>query len=316
MKHKIIALLSLPIIALLSGCGGGSSFTYSNLTVSFSEGQDIPSKVSLSDSLAVEASYTWEDGNPNIVGNKERIESVGNANFNDETTVSATFNASNNYVTAGFSNEDTTLTFDSNDDYGEFALDSDYLAVVKDNGQDYMVLANPYKLDFDYQTYGTWATGAGTGRGEVGALTGGFRTLVADIPTQGIAVYNGETGGRFVEDLLTSGDYGWTQSDFTATADFANREISVATANTTTYDNNGNTELNVIDFDINGTLNYNAGFNGFQGVVTNGANLSGTMTGQFYGPSAEEMGGVFALSDPNGNGSIAAYMGGFGAKRQ
>ena len=309
MKHKIIALLLLPIITLLSGCGGGSSFTYSNSTVSFSEGQNIPSKASLSGGLAVETDYIWD-------ANNDKITAIGNAVYDDETTVSATYNASNNYVTAGFSNEDTTLTFDSNDDYGEFALDSDYLAVVKDNGQDYMVLANPYKLDFDYQTYGTWATGAGTGRGEVGALTGGFRTLVADIPTQGIAVYNGETGGRFVEDLLTSGDYGWTQSDFTATADFANREISVATANTAYYDNEGNTELNVTALDITGTLNYNDDSNSFQGLVTNAGALSGTMIGQFYGPNAEEMGGVFALSDRDGIGSIAAYMGGFGAKRQ
>jgi len=315
MKHKIIALLSLPIIALLSGCGGGSSFTVSNLTVSFSEGQNIPSKVSLSDSLAVEAIYTWNSGD-------DRITTIGNAVSDDETTFSATYNASNNYVTAGFSNEDTTLTFDSNDDYGVFALDSDYLAVVKDNGQDYMVLANPYKLDFDYQTYGTWATGAGTGAGEVGALSGGFLTLVADIPTQGIAVYNGETGGRFVELIGRSGDYGWTKSDFTATARFNIREIDIATSNSKFIDNQGNTGA-IPTLDINGELRYNPGDDVFQGTVGNGpaglgpqGNLTGTMIGQFYGPNAEEMGGVFALSDPNGNGSIEAYMGGFGAKRQ
>lgn len=311
MKHKIIALLSLPIIALLSGCGGGSSFTYSNLTVSFSEGQNIPSKVSLSDSLAVEAIYTWNSGD-------DRITTIGNAVSDDETTFSATYNASNNYVTAGFSNEDTTLTFDSNDDYGVFALDSDYLAVVKDNGQDYMVLANPYKLDFDYQTYGTWATGAGTGRGEAGALSGGFLTLVADIPTQGVAVYTGETGGRFVEQL--PGEYGWTKSDFTATARFGIREIDIATSNTKFIDNQGVSGA-IPTLDINGELRYNPGDDIFQGVVGNGpaglgpqGNLTGTMMGQFYGPNAEEMGGVFALK--GANGAIAAYMGGFGAKRQ
>jgi len=60
-------------------------------------------------------------------------------------------------------------------------------------------------------------------------------------------------------------------------------------------------------------LSYTAGTNSFAGDVTNGGSLSGTSTGRFYGPSAEELGGVFILQA--GSGIPETYGGAYGAKK-
>ncbi|HEX5477193.1 MAG TPA: hypothetical protein VFX09_05000, partial [Burkholderiales bacterium] len=62
-----------------------------------------------------------------------------------------------------------------------------------------------------------------------------------------------------------------------------------------------------------GTLTYTNGINHFSGpVITGGATpLTGNATGRFYGPSVEEIGGVYSLS---GTG-LSRMLGGFGGKR-
>jgi len=63
--------------------------------------------------------------------------------------------------------------------------------------------------------------------------------------------------------------------------------------------------------DLTGSLSYNAGSNQFTGNVNNtGSTLTGTATGRFYGPAAQEIGGTFGLT-----GSAGYYGGGFGAKK-
>ena len=57
-------------------------------------------------------------------------------------------------------------------------------------------------------------------------------------------------------------------------------------------------------------MTYAAGTNTFTGNVT-ATGLSGTSTGRFYGPSAQELGGVFSLS----GAGMEHYAGGYGAKR-
>jgi hypothetical protein len=59
-------------------------------------------------------------------------------------------------------------------------------------------------------------------------------------------------------------------------------------------------------------LSYAQGVNSFSGGLTtaNGA-LNGQGTGRFYGPSAQEIGGVYSLS---GSG-LSRLIGGFGGKR-
>jgi hypothetical protein len=46
------------------------------------------------------------------------------------------------------------------------------------------------------------------------------------------------------------------------------------------------------------TLTYAGTTNSFSGNLTTASGLTGNSTGQFYGPNAEELGGVFV--DPSG----------------
>ena len=50
---------------------------------------------------------------------------------------------------------------------------------------------------------------------------------------------------------------------------------------------------------MNGTLNHAAGSNQFTGTVT-ATGLSGSATGNFYGPAAQEIGGIYNLTGTAG----------------
>jgi hypothetical protein len=58
-------------------------------------------------------------------------------------------------------------------------------------------------------------------------------------------------------------------------------------------------------------LGYGHGSSQFSGSITSGNGLAGSATGRFYGPKAEEIGGVYGLQSSNGS----RMVGGFGGKR-
>jgi C-lobe and N-lobe beta barrels of Tf-binding protein B len=67
-------------------------------------------------------------------------------------------------------------------------------------------------------------------------------------------------------------------------------------------------------------LTYAAGSSQFTGPVTapgvpTGGGLAGIANGSFYGPTAQEIGGVFSLNNTVTSGSREAIVGGFGGKR-
>jgi hypothetical protein len=67
--------------------------------------------------------------------------------------------------------------------------------------------------------------------------------------------------------------------------------------------------------DLSGVLTYAAGQNALTGTLTTAnGRLSGTANAQFFGPIAQEIGGLFALS-PAAQTSVERLIGGFGAKR-
>jgi hypothetical protein len=66
---------------------------------------------------------------------------------------------------------------------------------------------------------------------------------------------------------------------------------------------------------MSGTLTYAAGTNAFSGVVTAagaGSGLTGNAIGKFYGPTATEIGGTYAIKAGSG---LESLIGGFGGKR-
>jgi len=170
------------------------------------------------------------------------------------------------------------------------------------------IMAKPINLGWNYQTFGIWETGrdSPTSR-KFGAMSVG-NTAGTAIPGSGTATFTGYTAGSYVN---AAGTGTTAFSALTVGADFGTRSLTFNTSNTqtssdwVTFTPNGN-------LDLNGTLTYAAGTNSFSGSINSVGGLTGNSTGQFYGPEAQELGGVFLL---RGSGPVETYAGAYGAKR-
>jgi hypothetical protein len=165
--------------------------------------------------------------------------------------------------------------------------------------------ANPFFLGYNYQTFGVWVTGVGTGSGRFGTLSVGNITPGATMPFVGTARYLGELGGAYVApdgtDFLAAAN---VQID----ADFLARALDFQSSNTVlTRDLLTSTPASFLN--LNGTLICCGGFSTFVGPVsTQSGSLNGEASGSFYGPNAEELGGSFHLRN-----GLETYVGSFGA---
>jgi hypothetical protein len=99
----------------------------------------------------------------------------------------------------------------------------------------------------------------------------------------------------------------------TATVDFGARTVDFRTTGTTIGNlSTGGSPISRPGLDLRGNLGYAAGTNQFTGgVSTADTSLNGSATGRFYGPAAQEIGGVYSLT---GAGQ-SSLIGGFGGKR-
>lgn len=158
---------------------------------------------------------------------------------------------------------------------------------------------------WNYQTYGVWITGQGVGAGTAGAVSGGSATPGTSVPTAGSATFVGNALGVYTSGLTYS-----TMASMSANVDFSKRTIGFATSGTVSSSFNGTGAYNAPGLNLSGTLAYSAGANSFSGAVRSAGGMTGTAAGNFYGPTATEIGGTYALTT-----SGAAMGGGFGGKR-
>jgi transferrin binding protein len=160
--------------------------------------------------------------------------------------------------------------------------------------------------EFDYQSYGTWARSP-TDFVIAMATSTGQATPANALPTTGTATYMGSARGIY--GVAGNGERVGTTAAMSAQVNFETREIGFATSNTITSGERSMPELN-----ISGTLRYSAGVNNFSGAVQNqSGDMTGQAQGRFYGPAAQEIGGVYSLSSA---GRIHILTGGFGGKKQ
>jgi hypothetical protein len=165
-------------------------------------------------------------------------------------------------------------------------------------------------IGWNYQTFGVWFQQSGPTSFQAGAMSAGAMTPT--MPMAGTAVnFTGLAAGFYVDPF---GLVSATAATMNATVNFETRNIAFSTTGTTAADLNTGSSGPRPTLDLSGTLNYNPGSSQFTGVVnTPGATLTGTATGRFYGPNADEMGGTYGL---NGASQPERMFGGFGAKRQ
>jgi len=180
------------------------------------------------------------------------------------------------------------------------------------------LIANPYALDWSYQSFGVWNSPDQPTQERVFAVSYGAATPGAAVPTDGAATFTGKLAGLLVQP--SAADY-MVAANVRLQVDFGQRSVSLASSGTSIM-RDGVGASAAPGLDLSGTMTYvpgssnSAGANtfsdSFMGTLTTAdASMSGTSHGRFHGPAAEELGGVFLVKSPTG----AAFTGAYGAKR-
>lgn len=165
--------------------------------------------------------------------------------------------------------------------------------------------ANPYDLGWNYQSFGVWTRPLGSDRGTIESRSFGSVSPGSAVPLVGTAQFTGKLAGLHVSPAGTGRA---AVAELSVGADFGARTLSFASSQTRFSSGAAAPQL-----DLSGTLTYSAGSNAFSGtLISAGGALKGSSTGQFYGPAAQELGGVFTVKSAT---SMETFTGAYGAKR-
>jgi hypothetical protein len=173
-------------------------------------------------------------------------------------------------------------------------------------------------LAWNYQTFGYWLQDTGATTGIAGVVSVGTPTPDAAIPIGGTASYVGVSGGIYIDNSFPGALSYEHAAVFSAAVDFGARTVDISTSGTQIALTSGAGGLVAAPYlDITtkpAHLNYAPATNLFSGeIISGGGYMSGTATGRFYGPGAEEIGGTFRLIN---SGSVTeSAIGAFGGKR-
>jgi len=202
-------------------------------------------------------------------------------------------------------------------DKGNEVVFSDILEWEGENGSGYVVIiAKPKDFSFDYQTFGMWNstfTGDGIENVTYSVFSTGVVTSFSDIPKSGTHVFSGIYGGEAGEYRTVYNVLGTVSLN----ADFSRKVVAFSLNGAELYNSNMEYVRSSDQFDLAGSLYY-YNENEFSGSVFGYSNdLRGTATGRFYGPTANELGGiVFAKEmDADDISQVRTLNVAFGAKR-
>lgn len=175
-----------------------------------------------------------------------------------------------------------------------------------------MIVIDPISqpAGFNYQTFGVWDRVTAATAFDAGVFSVGNPTPGSAVPTTGSGNFVGLAKGFFVDG--TTHNAFFTTANMTATANFVAQSIAFSTTNTQTLSVNNPSGAGAPNSGLNltGTFSYPAATNFFFGSVTSANGMSGSGAGRFFGPAAQEIGGVFNLS-----GTAGSMIGSFGGKQ-
>ena len=223
------------------------------------------------------------------------------------TTYTPTIDASRAITDIVVKNSNRTITFSkSAGDIFQRVGNTSIITARNPSGSDLAVAVDPALQLWDYQSFGVWITGAGTGSGSAGAVSVGAQTAGSAIPTTGSATFTGLLGGTYLD---PAGVEHLVGANLSVNANFAGRSLALSSSMTTDL----STGAVMPGLDLTGSLSYNAQSSTLIGTLSaaNGR-LSGPGTGYFFGPAAQEIGGIFSLSATSG---LERFGGGFGGRR-
>jgi hypothetical protein len=159
-------------------------------------------------------------------------------------------------------------------------------------------------IGWDYQSFGVWLTSSPT-TFQVGAMSAGVVTPGSAVPITGTGSFLGVASGFYVDPF---GQPFGTAAVMNAEVNFTDREIAFSTTQTSLINLNTGSQPVGTGLNLSGALTYVAGSSQFSGTVnTQSPGLTGTANGKFFGPTAQEIGGVYSLS---GAGKMIGAFGG------
>lgn len=292
--------------SMLSACGGGGGGsvlpTQPAVVQTFTTWRtDLSGKSVQLKGEGKQVAYTYDTLNHNIssVGPTEDASATALFDFDAGGALSQ-------LILASTATSTTTLTFTSSQ-IAPLSADPDF--VIGANSSSRAIVSNPKSLAWDYQSFGVWETGLNADNGSYGAVSLGAPTAGSAIPATGSANFAGKVVGSYVDG---NGLGNTVLANLNVGVDWTNRSLNLSTTATRTSADGINFSPNTGLDMSNQTLTYSAGTNGFSGNLTTSSGLSGPSSGSFYGPGAQELGGVFFLR--GGSGSVATYSGAYGAK--
>lgn len=290
-RVKNLHLVVLAFAGLITGCAGGGSS---------------------SGSSASSSPFTaWSAVAPNTATSL-----VGSSTTGSSTTSSVSYGASGN-VTFDSSRNFTAISMTSGSGSGaSFSTGSgDTISQGMGNGTVFAVnkqgigaiVTNPYDAAFEYQTFGAWGAYAGGPQpSTASAVSLGSATPVTGMPATGTGNFSGFASGLYYQG---AGGY-FTTANMNAGVDFAARTVAFSTSNTVATGSVTGAVVSTPSLNMTGYGNYSAGTSKFAGTVSTANGMIGSITGQFYGPNANEIGGTYYAT-----GSQGYAVGGFGGKR-
>lgn len=283
VRSAVSSLLFLTVAACSGGSGGGSSSS----GTSFSGFSELPEDgVTVIEGQAVTADYTADLSSGDV-------EVEGSPSTNSSSAKVTTANGSASAL--GLTTQGQTVTLDQVSDQG------DIIGFTNDDETSAAFFANPDESGFEHQTFGTWLTGYGTGSGTVGAGSYGTKTKASSIPANATASYSGVGLGVA---RLADGQPHLTASKVDVSTDFDTVTISSEDTLAVSVNTGASTDASELDFTGTGDVS-GSGFS----VSVSGSGTSGSAQGQFYGASAEEVGGTFETSGSGGISHIGAFGG-------
>ena len=306
MKNIFSLVICLVLSFVQIGCGGGGGGGGGGSAVKiidFSSWASVsyPSRVTIG-GISVDGSYTAPPPSYTVT-------SVTDYGYSNSSSTTIKYRTNGTIERVDIKTPNGTVTWDET--AGDIIDDSDIVITFSDPAESKIGLAvnaiDPL-LGWEYQTFGIWETGRGQGSGYIGAITVGAPTPGSAIPTTGDVTFLGLSTGVYINSTGTN-DY-LTVSAVTADVDFLNRDITLSTTDTQKISTTTAAVTDAPNLNMTGNLSYSAGSNSFSGEV-NTSEMNGTSTGQFYGPNAQELSGVFSLSGPG----LERYAGAYGAAR-
>jgi hypothetical protein len=267
------------------------------------------------DGLGQEATYKYPES---------AITEIGTPSVSKNYSTLLTFNAATELTRLDLMTPATTESFNA---FAGLDLDSnpdtlpELLIATSRNSQGVItskaVISNPLSQQWDFQSFGVWETGVDKNAGTLGVISVGAASSADAIPGADGATFTGKVVGSYVN---SAGQGHTVLADLAVDFDLSGQSLSFSTTNTRISSNGVDfgsevTSLNLPKADPTNpnlnTLTY-VGMNNFSGTLTTSSGLSGDSAGQFYGPNAEELGGVFFLKAASG---VESYRRAYGASR-